>query len=227
MEFNSLSVLDYTSALVVILCIAFKFQSNWIWFPYSLACSAYVYINIEYGIYGAAILNAIVGCIAIFHLYSGQNKMLKREIEEYRRSAYDSNTVSYNVFGNYFDDLQAFCNENLGENVVIDVLTSGTLSHYEHASESNAFIMKKDKCEYPILDAVKKKGKVIKAIEFGLVYVPCYWIPSDQFQDFVINVSKRYKKRKNFKALVVLRCLDRPFYNGQGSPLIGLMISFD
>jgi hypothetical protein len=70
MEFDFLSVLDYMAAFVVILCIASKFKARWIWLPYAGACVAYTVINIYYGIYGAAGLNAIVGLVALFNFFT-------------------------------------------------------------------------------------------------------------------------------------------------------------
>jgi hypothetical protein len=62
-----ISLIDYITAAFVVFSVALRFKYRWVWFMYSIACYTYVGIGISSGLLGLAVLNVLVGTIALWN----------------------------------------------------------------------------------------------------------------------------------------------------------------
>ena len=62
-----ISLIDYIAAAFVVLSVALRFKYRWVWIVYAIACYTYVWIGITSGLVGLAVLNTLVGTIALWN----------------------------------------------------------------------------------------------------------------------------------------------------------------
>lgn len=65
---------DIVAGSLVILALALKLRSRWVWAIYLLACWAYAAINFYKDLPGQAVMNLVAGGIAAWNILSWESK---------------------------------------------------------------------------------------------------------------------------------------------------------
>lgn len=60
-----LRLFDYSTAILILLCLTLKFKHRWTWALYMYGCFVYTFINFYRDLPGQAIMNLIAGLIAL------------------------------------------------------------------------------------------------------------------------------------------------------------------